>query len=387
MLSGPDLFSDRLRLTDLERANFIKTNRGTAVGQDESTGIAAGNSGRSSASDQIREYQEEARKRAAEQDQQRNGSKQQAAREDLRQSRNLLDPQTLAALREEQEADARLKGEPEPNGAASGGSSVPGQDLTEEEEQIVRDLQKTDREVRQHESAHKSVGGPLASPPVYQYTRGPDGRSYAISGEVKIDASPEQDPEETIRKMEQVKRAALAPAEPSPQDRQVAAQADATKAQAQAELAQEKAEELKQQQAEQKAREAQQDQVNQAGQLGVAQAAALQPASADPTQGPVGGGANQIQQAQAVQSSNNSQSQSQSQDGGREGRRGSLLQALKAVRTYGRTAAVLGRTQPEALSGSGPNPPGLQIDAQNNRSIEILGPRNRVAFESVDLTA
>ena len=59
-----------------------------------------------------------------------------------------------------------------------------------------------------------------------------------------IDTSPVPgDPEATIDKMEVVKRAALAPAEPSVQDRSVAAQADAKKLRARAELAEQKAEE------------------------------------------------------------------------------------------------------------------------------------------------
>lgn len=116
--------------------------------------------------------------------------------------------------------------------------------LTEEEREIVDDLRQRDREVRQHEQAHAAKGGPYAGSPSYDTVRGPDGASYAVGGEVKIDASPVRgDPEATIRKMEVVKRAALAPAEPSAQDRAVAAQADAQKAQAQAELRQQRADE------------------------------------------------------------------------------------------------------------------------------------------------
>jgi hypothetical protein len=68
---------------------------------------------------------------------------------------------------------------------------------------------------------------------------------YAVSGEVKIDTSPEKDPEATIRKMQKVRKAALAPAQPSATDRSVAAKASQIEAQARAELAQEKAEQAK----------------------------------------------------------------------------------------------------------------------------------------------
>lgn len=111
-----------------------------------------------------------------------------------------------------------------------------GDDLSKEEREQVRELEKRDREVRAHEEAHQRVGGQYAGAPSYDYQTGPDGRQYAVGGEVAIDASPiPGDPDATIEKMRVVKNAALAPAEPSGQDRKVAAQADATAQQAQAE--------------------------------------------------------------------------------------------------------------------------------------------------------
>jgi len=110
------------------------------------------------------------------------------------------------------------------------------QALSKDQEAQVRDLKKADAEVRAHERAHKTAAGPYAGSIQLEYTSGPDGRRYATSGEVDIDISPVRgDPEATIDKMEVVKRAALAPQSPSPQDRAVAAQADAIKAQAQIE--------------------------------------------------------------------------------------------------------------------------------------------------------
>ena len=99
--------------------------------------------------------------------------------------------------------------------------------LTAEEEAQVEDLRARDAEVRAHEQAHQMVGGRHAGAISYDTVRGPDGNTYAIGGEVPIDVSPGRSPEETIAKMEVVKAAALAPAEPSPQDRRVAAVADA----------------------------------------------------------------------------------------------------------------------------------------------------------------
>lgn len=100
--------------------------------------------------------------------------------------------------------------------------------LTEEEQQKVQELQARDREVRAHEQAHKTAGGAHAGSPTFETEQGPDGKTYAVGGEVKIDTSPvPNNPDATIRKLEQVKRAALAPADPSAQDRAVAAAADA----------------------------------------------------------------------------------------------------------------------------------------------------------------
>ncbi len=97
--------------------------------------------------------------------------------------------------------------------------------LSEEEQQQVQELKSRDQQVRTHEAAHAAAAGPHANGgPSFTYQLGPDGRSYAIGGEVQIDVSPvEGDPEATIRKMQAVRAAALAPADPSSQDRAVAA--------------------------------------------------------------------------------------------------------------------------------------------------------------------
>jgi len=82
-----------------------------------------------------------------------------------------------------------------------------------------------------------AAGGLATSGATFTYQRGPDGGSYAIGGEVKIDTSAGRNPEETIRKAQTIRAAALAPAEPSGQDHAVAAQATQMEAQARAEQA------------------------------------------------------------------------------------------------------------------------------------------------------
>lgn len=98
-----------------------------------------------------------------------------------------------------------------------------------------------DQEVRTHEQAHQAAGGQYASSPTYTLSKGPDGQSYATGGEVQIDISTVPgDPAATIQKMEQVRSAALAPAEPSSQDMSVAAKAQRLESEARADLASER---------------------------------------------------------------------------------------------------------------------------------------------------
>jgi SprA-related family len=95
------------------------------------------------------------------------------------------------------------------------------------QQQQVQRLQKQDQDVRKHEQAHISAASGVAvSAPTYKYTTGPDGKTYAVSGDVSIDASPGNDPQATLRKADIIRRAALAPAAPSSQDYRVAAQAE-----------------------------------------------------------------------------------------------------------------------------------------------------------------
>jgi len=122
-------------------------------------------------------------------------------------------------------------------------------EIRQEEQRILQQLKTRDREVRAHEAAHMAAGRPyIRSGPSYTYQRGPDGRSYAIGGQVQLDTSEEpDDPEATLNKAEQVRRAALAPAQPSPQDLSVAADASQLAARARVELAAQRRDELESQ--------------------------------------------------------------------------------------------------------------------------------------------
>ena len=111
------------------------------------------------------------------------------------------------------------------------------QELSDDEQNQVRELRVRDREVRAHELAHKATAGSFAGRISFTYETGPDGRRYASGGEVPIDLSPiKGDPQATIAKMQTVRRAALAPADPSAADRSVAARASQIERDAQAEV-------------------------------------------------------------------------------------------------------------------------------------------------------
>ena len=114
---------------------------------------------------------------------------------------------------------------------------------TPETQRAIRELERIDREVRAHEAAHRAAGGAYAGAATFGYVQGPDGRSYAVSGEVPIHAPAGDTPEETARILSQVRAAALAPGDPSGPDMAVAASAAAGIAAAQAELASKRAEE------------------------------------------------------------------------------------------------------------------------------------------------
>jgi len=119
------------------------------------------------------------------------------------------------------------------------------QKLSADEKQLVEKLQARDMEVRAHEAAHQAAGGGLAGGASFTYERGPDGRMYAIGGEVPIAFREGSTPQETIANARQVKAAAMAPANPSPQDYSVASSATTMELKAQQELLKEKMQELR----------------------------------------------------------------------------------------------------------------------------------------------
>jgi hypothetical protein len=105
--------------------------------------------------------------------------------------------------------------------------------LSEAEQQQVNDLQRRDQEVRAHEQAHVAAGATSAR---YDYQTGPDGRQYAVGGSADIQISAmSNDYASRIAQARKMRAAALAPADPSPQDLAVAANATRLEQEARAE--------------------------------------------------------------------------------------------------------------------------------------------------------
>ncbi len=116
-----------------------------------------------------------------------------------------------------------------------------GKAQTPEAQRIIAELRRRDSQVRAHEQAHLSAAGRYAKGgPSYIYQVGPDGKQYAVGGEVAIDLSAVPDnPRATLQKATAIRRAAQAPANPSGADRAIAARATQMATEAQRELAQE----------------------------------------------------------------------------------------------------------------------------------------------------
>ena len=137
--------------------------------------------------------------------------------------------------------DERSSSDKSKSSDSSSSNLAGNQDLSESEEKLVQELKDAEREVIAHEAAHQAAAGALGGGVSYTYTKGPDGKSYITGGEVPIQMRTGSTPEETLRNMQQVQRAASAPADPSGQDRKVAARAASMAAEARQQISRENA--------------------------------------------------------------------------------------------------------------------------------------------------
>ena len=145
-------------------------------------------------------------------------------------------------IRSEHQKELKLKDD-EDKKAKEDSQSSSIEKLSESEKQMVLKLQSRDTEVRAHESAHQS-GGASTGAASFTYQQGPDGKMYAIGGEVPISFQSGSTPEETIANAQAVIASALAPADPSGQDMAVASSAMVMMVKAQQQKAKETQDEI-----------------------------------------------------------------------------------------------------------------------------------------------
>lgn len=113
-------------------------------------------------------------------------------------------------------------------------------ELSEADKAMLRELEARDMAVRAHEMAHMAAGAGLTGGATFTYQVGPDGKQYAIGGEVSINISSGSTPEDTVNRAQRILSAATAPSDPSSADRAVAMQASQMLAMAQIEIARER---------------------------------------------------------------------------------------------------------------------------------------------------
>lgn len=150
-----------------------------------------------------------------------------------------ISPEAIALYEAEQTGTNTTQTNDEQTGREQTGTGT-NQELTPQEQQQLAELKQTDAQVKAHEHAHKSTAAGLTtSGPNYEYETGPDGKKYAVAGDVNVSYQKSSDPEVNLKNAQQLKAAALAPADPSSQDRKVAMQADREIAKARQEIMEE----------------------------------------------------------------------------------------------------------------------------------------------------
>lgn len=145
----------------------------------------------------------------------------------------------MSRLPGQSSTEPAVAAETNPGNETQAKTNPAGRPLSEDQLREIEKLERRDREVRMHEQAHVAAAGSLAQGgPRYEYKRGPDGKLYVTNGEVPIATqTASNNPQATIAKAQQIRRAALAPANPSGHDRAVAAQAAAMERDAREQIA------------------------------------------------------------------------------------------------------------------------------------------------------
>jgi hypothetical protein len=106
-------------------------------------------------------------------------------------------------------------------------------ELSDTNKEALDELKKRDKKVKKHEAGH--TGNPdiqTIGTPRYKYTLGPDGKMYAVGGEVTLSTGRVSNPQDALRKATALKKASLSSDDPSPADFAAASAASQMKAEA-----------------------------------------------------------------------------------------------------------------------------------------------------------
>jgi hypothetical protein len=87
--------------------------------------------------------------------------------------------------------------------------------LQQRRDAVVQKLKTMDSRVRMQERSQAAAGANLSGSPIYDYRTGPDGRRYAVAGEVAIAVRAGATPEATIGRARSARSVALGSARPS----------------------------------------------------------------------------------------------------------------------------------------------------------------------------
>ena len=95
-------------------------------------------------------------------------------------------------------------------------------------QRVLDKFKKTDADIKSHEQIHASIGQ-TTSPISYNYQEGPDGKMYAIGGQVRLDTSIPSDPKAAAFKLDMIEKAAAGPMNSSGADSSIVSQSNLNK--------------------------------------------------------------------------------------------------------------------------------------------------------------
>lgn len=141
----------------------------------------------------------------------------------------------LQAVHRDGEDEGQREQQPEVEG-----SLRPMADLSPEQLQQLRELERQDQQVRTRDMAFIAAAGGAAGSYSVEYETGPDGRRYAVGADIKLDTSDGATPEQTLAKARALRAATMSARGESSTDASAAAKAVRMEAEAHAEIERER---------------------------------------------------------------------------------------------------------------------------------------------------